>query len=263
MRVGVLSIFQKHRKSDFRNKYVSLRAFLVYFRNRHQYNRNVRHQYSIFNVFLSKVQQSYYYTQMCNYREALLLKPISNQLIHGYMGIKKCSKIFPLLILLCCLHQLRTVPRSPEPLSETLGTGAESHPIAKNLLISPTRKFTFIKIVSFVPKSVIPSPSNINFHVISLCKLHLQLQSLLLYHFLISDYMCTHAMLILINGSLMNVVSSIATALKSQSSRKENFHSPQLPMLFAIFHTPFFISNFIKLCMTSTQLGINQMKLFI
>ena len=161
MRVGVLSIFQKHRKSDFRNKYVSLRAFLVYFRNRHQYNRNVRHQYSIFNVFLSKVQQSYYYTQMCNYREALLLKPISNQLIHGYMGIKKCSKIFPLLILLSCLHQLRTVPRSPEPLSETLERGQNptqqpktySFPPLENLPLS--KQYPSLPKVSFLPHQIL------------------------------------------------------------------------------------------------------------
>ena len=31
-------------------------------------------------IFLSKVQQSDCYTQLCNYREEFLFKPISNQL---------------------------------------------------------------------------------------------------------------------------------------------------------------------------------------
>ena len=31
-------------------------------------------------MFLRKVQQSYCYTQMCNYKEEFVLKPISNQL---------------------------------------------------------------------------------------------------------------------------------------------------------------------------------------
>ena len=32
------------------------------------------------NMFLSKVQQSYSHTQLCNYREEIVFKPISNQL---------------------------------------------------------------------------------------------------------------------------------------------------------------------------------------
>ena len=31
-------------------------------------------------MILSKVQQSYSYTQLCNYREEFVFKPISNQL---------------------------------------------------------------------------------------------------------------------------------------------------------------------------------------
>ena len=31
-------------------------------------------------MFLSKVQQSYCYTQMCNHKEKFVFKPISNQL---------------------------------------------------------------------------------------------------------------------------------------------------------------------------------------
>ena len=33
----------------------------------------------ISNMFLSKVQQSYCYTQLCNYREEFVFKPISSQ----------------------------------------------------------------------------------------------------------------------------------------------------------------------------------------
>ena len=32
----------------------------------------------IYNMFLSKVQQSYCYTQLCNYRDEIVFKPISN-----------------------------------------------------------------------------------------------------------------------------------------------------------------------------------------
>ena len=35
---------------------------------------------NIFNMFLNKVQQSYCCTQLCNYREEFVFKPISNQL---------------------------------------------------------------------------------------------------------------------------------------------------------------------------------------
>ena len=31
------------------------------------------------NMFLNKVQQSYFYTQLCNYREEFVIQPISNK----------------------------------------------------------------------------------------------------------------------------------------------------------------------------------------
>ena len=34
----------------------------------------------IYNMFLSKIQQSYWYSQLCNYRKTFVFKPISNQL---------------------------------------------------------------------------------------------------------------------------------------------------------------------------------------
>ena len=63
---------------------------------------------------------------------------------------------------------------------------------SKNLLIYPTRKISSIKFTSSVVKSVIPSPWNCNFHLITLCKLHLWLQPWLLCHFLTSafKYIC-------------------------------------------------------------------------
>ena len=45
------------------------------------------------------------------------------------------------------------------------GNGEESHPTAKNFLISPTRKIPLNKFTSAI-KNVVPSPSNINFHLI-------------------------------------------------------------------------------------------------
>ena len=38
------------------------------------------HFSKIYNMFLSKIQQSYCYTQLCNYRETFIFEPVSNQL---------------------------------------------------------------------------------------------------------------------------------------------------------------------------------------
>ena len=67
-------------------------------------------------------------------------------------------------------------------LLETLGMDGESHPTPKNLLIYPIRKIPLNKFTSYI-KSVIPSPSNSNFHVITLCKVSFVAQLFLLYHF--------------------------------------------------------------------------------
>ena len=40
----------------------------------------IRYLYNMFLIFLSKLQQSYCYTQLYNYREEFVFKPISNQL---------------------------------------------------------------------------------------------------------------------------------------------------------------------------------------
>ena len=47
------------------------------------------------------------------------------------------------------------------------GDWEESHSGAKNLLISPTRKAPLNKFTSAAIKSVISSPSNSNFHLIT------------------------------------------------------------------------------------------------
>ena len=39
----------------------------------------------ICNMFLSKVQQRYCYTQLCNYREKFVFKPISSQ-FNSFVG---------------------------------------------------------------------------------------------------------------------------------------------------------------------------------
>ena len=46
--------------------------------------------------------------------------------------------------------------------------GGESHSTAKNLLISSPKKVPLSKSISSVMRSVIPSPSNSNFHLITL-----------------------------------------------------------------------------------------------
>ena len=57
----------KYRGFIYSNKEDAARIFLFYFNK-------------ICNMFLSKVQQSDCYIQLCNYREHVALKPISNQL---------------------------------------------------------------------------------------------------------------------------------------------------------------------------------------
>ena len=48
------------------------------------------------------------------------------------------------------------------------GYGAESHPTAKNLLISPTKKIPLNEFTSSAIKNVIPSSSDSNSHLITL-----------------------------------------------------------------------------------------------
>ena len=104
---------------------------------------------------------------------------------------------------------------SPEPVQETLGIGEESHPRAKNFLISPT----FNKVISSLVKSVIPSPANSNIHVIILQKFHLWLSHSCYIIFLTSALVYTH------------VIFNTTKALNGQNSPKQNLHFCHLLML--------------------------------
>ena len=57
-------MFQQHLPHNLSGSDVA-RIFIFYFSK-------------ICNMFLTKVQQSYCYTKLCNYREEFVLKPISN-----------------------------------------------------------------------------------------------------------------------------------------------------------------------------------------
>ena len=106
-------------------------------------------------------------------------------------------KMPPPLILPFCTNQVWTVPPPPPPFPWTFmrnsGVGGKGewgwgfYQTTKNFLISPTIKIPLHAFTSSAIKNVIPSLSNSKFHVITLCKLHLQLQSFLLYHFFFSQ----------------------------------------------------------------------------
>ena len=81
-------------------------------------------------------------------------------------------KMSPSLMLLCCTHHVWTVPL-PLNLCGKPGDDGESYPTTKRFLISPTRKTPFNRFTSFAIKSVIPSLSNSNFHIITLCRFYL------------------------------------------------------------------------------------------
>ena len=172
------------------------------------------------------------------------------------------------------------------------GYGGKSYPTAKKLLISPIRKIPLNRFKSFGIKSFISSPSNSNFQVITLCNLHLQLQSFLLYHMLNFRLYVHTCHPNLNNQCLLNVAFSMIKAVNNQSSPKQNFHSRHLsittlpPMLFRkrcsindcfpLFHilfsykisthpTPIGISWLVgqSNIMDSKLVEINHMKLFI
>ena len=148
------------------------------------------------------------------------------------------------------------------------GDGGEYQSTARNLLISPCRKIFLDMYLSPTIKSVIPSTSNRNFYLITLYKLHLQLQSLLLYYFFkFRLYIYRHVIIILIKQCLLNVILSITKELNGKISPKQHFYYLHLSMLdlensaclsarFPLFHSPFFISNVIKFQLTPLQLGL-------
>ena len=57
-----------------------------------KYEIYIRYLYNMFLIFLSKLQQSYCYTQLYNYREEFAFKSISNQL----SIIVGCNLSFPM-----------------------------------------------------------------------------------------------------------------------------------------------------------------------
>ena len=155
------------------------------------------------------------------------------------------------------------------------GDGEKSHPTAKHLLIFPIRKIPLNRFKSFAVKSFISCPSNSNFKVIILCNLYLWLKSFLLYHILNFRLYVHTCHTNFTNQYLLNVAFSMTKALNGWSSPKQNFHSLHLsipslrPSLqcyfenpasiitcFLLFHTPFFISYFIKFQLIPLQLGI-------
>ena len=114
--------------------------------------------------------------------------------------------------------------------------GEEYWPTAKNLLISTSRKILLDKFTPSTMKSVIPSPSNSNFHLITLYKLspiHPIYPShcccIIFLKFRL--FMYVHVMLILINQCLLNAVFSITKTLKGQISPKYHFYYSNLSML--------------------------------
>ena len=81
-------------------------------------------------------------------------------------------KISPPLMFLCYTHHVWTVPH-PWTFMRNPGDGGESYPTTKYFLVSPSRKTSLNRFTSSAIKIVIPSLSNSNFHVITLCKLRL------------------------------------------------------------------------------------------
>ena len=78
-------------------------------------------------------------------------------------------------LLSCCFVGPTLCGLSPflSTFMENLGDGGKPYTTAKHLLIFPIRKSSLHRFTSFVIKSVISSPSNSNFHVTALSKLHL------------------------------------------------------------------------------------------
>ena len=130
--------------------------------------------------------------------------------------------------------------------------GEKYQPTAKHLLNFSTKKIFLDTFTSSAIKSVIPSPSNNNFHLMTPYKLHLQLQSLLLYHFFYVHVLYTH---VACSFSLLNVVFSMTKALKYQSFPSNIsiicYWKTLLPlMLIFLFFIPTF---YFKLYKTSTD----------
>ena len=106
-------------------------------------------------------------------------------------------------------------------------------------------KFPLNNFTSSAIESVILSPSNSNFHLITLYRLHLQLQPLLLYQ------------LILINRCLLNLVFSIILPRKISvlPTFQCYLENPVLNACFPLFHTPFLYFKLYKISTDCTPVG--------
>ena len=78
-------------------------------------------------------------------------------------------------LLWCCFAAPTRFELPHSTFLKNPGDGKKSYPRAKNLPISSTRKIPPNRFTSSTINSAIPSPSNSNFHVITLCTFHLYL----------------------------------------------------------------------------------------
>ena len=156
------------------------------------------------------------------------------------------AKISSPLMLLCCNHQVFTVSHFPKTFMKNLGNGKKSIQTAKCLLIYFTRKIPINRFIFSTMKSIIPSQSNINFYVITLCKLIRSRNHFCCTTFLTEGFMYTDVMLILINQYLLNVAFSMEWSKRSQA--KFQFPTPfnaiwkillLLTLVFLFFILPF------------------------
>ena len=115
-------------------------------------------------------------------------------------------------------------------------------------------KYILINLLLTLSKMSFLPLSNSNFHLITLCKLHLCLQPLLLYHFCINfRLMYTCVMLISINWCLLNVIFSMTKAVNDQSSPKQNFYFLHLSMLLEKLCFSLCLFSFFQLYKVSTD----------
>ena len=90
-------------------------------------------------------------------------------------------KIFHPLMLFCCLHWVCAVLPSTKHLSETLEMGEKTTKQPNVYSFLPPEKSSLLNLLPSLSK-VCSTPSNNSFHKINLYKLHLYLESFLLYY---------------------------------------------------------------------------------
>ena len=161
-------------------------------------------------------------------------------------------------MLLCLPHQVWTLTQSPEPFWETLGMG-RIPPNSQKFTDFPNQKNSLlINLHSLLSKLLfLPHQIATFMYVITLHKLHMQLQSLLLYHFFLpSAFMFTHVSLPWQKHWMVKIPPSKICTPPTFQCYLENPAS--LNDCFNLFPTPFFISSFIKFHMTLLQLWFRQ-----